>query len=365
MRRNETREQKKERKEMLRRIHTLRWRLTLFVFGILIISSGLTGLLAALMWVMFGRTPLVLAIVFNPLFLSVVLLCVCALFGTLLAVFLGKYYLRPLKQLSDATKEVQLGNYKVQVKGDAEDDTEMGELIRNFNAMVKELDGIELFRNDFINNFSHEFKTPIVSIRGFARELQVGSLSEEQRQEYVKIILEESDRLARLSTSVLELSRLENQQIVSGKAEFDLDEQLRQCILLQEPTWSEKGIEIIPELEPIRFFGNEEMLARVWSNLINNAIKFTPSGGTVWVTLCKEGGNACVQVKDTGIGMSRDVIEHIFEKFYQGDPSHHRAGYGIGLAMVHRAVMLCRGTITVTSEIGKGSAFTVRLPLKE
>ena len=364
MKRHETREQK-ERREMLRRSNTLRWRLTLFVFFILIASALLTGLFITVAWAMFGRTPFVLAILFNPLFLSVVLLCICALFGTLLAVFLGKYYLRPLKRMSDATKEVRHGNYKVQVKGGTEDDTEMGELIRDFNAMVRELDGIELFRNDFINNFSHEFKTPIVSIRGFAKELQAEDLSEDQRREYVKIILEESDRLSRLSTSVLELSKLENQQFVSGKVEFDLDEQLRQWILLQEPSWSEKEIEIIPELEPIRFFGDEEMLARVWSNLINNAIKFTHPKGTVYVTLCEKEGSVCVQVRDTGIGMSREVVEHIFEKFYQGDPSHHRAGYGIGLAMVHRAVMLCRGTITVTSEVGKGSTFTVSLPLEK
>ena len=240
--------------------------------------------------------------------------------------------------------------------------TEVGELIDNFNDMVRELDGIELFRSDFINNFSHEFKTPIVSIRGFAKELQQGDLSEEERQEYARIIAEEAGRLAKLSTDVLELSKLENQQIVGDKTAFYLDEQLRQCILRQEPLWTAKQLEILPELDAVRFCFNEEMLAHVWTNLLSNAIKFTPEGGTVRVVLLDEGESVLVRVEDTGIGMTPDVQAHIFEKFYQGDPSHHQKGYGIGLSLVDRIVRLGGGTVTVESEVGKGTTFSVRLP---
>lgn len=354
----------KKREQLdIRRRYTLRWRLTLFSFWILWGSGLLTLLLSMLALYLFGKTPIMLAIVVNPVFASIALLCVCAVVGTALASFFGKYYLRPLKQLIGATKEVRKGNYQVQVKADPDAQTEMGELIRSFNEMVRELDGIELFRNDFINNFSHEFKTPIVSVRGFAKELLTQDLTPEQRQEYARIIVEEADRLAHLSTNVLELSKLENQQILSGKSEFYLDEQLRQCILLHEPVWSAKGVEIIPELEEVRFYSNEEILARVWSNLIGNAIKFTPEGGSVTVMLKREDDrHVRVSIRDTGIGMSPEVRAHIFEKFYQADPSHHGTGYGIGLTMVKRSVTLCGGSVSVESEEGKGSVFTVILP---
>ena len=345
-----------------RRMSSLRWRLTLFVFSILMLSGVLTFLFACVAILAFRGNPIVVAIVLNPIFLCLILLCACAIFGTILSVFFGRYYLRPLKRLSAATQEVRKGNYKVQVKCEVDSRSEMDTLVRNFNEMVRELDGIELFRNDFINNFSHEFKTPIVSIRGFAKELQMGSLTEEQREEYLRIILEESDRLARLSTGVLELTKLENQQIVSGKQEYDLAEQLRQCILLQESAWTAKEIEIIPELDDVKIFSNEELLERVWTNLISNAVKFTPERGSVFVTLRQQEQEITVQVRDTGIGMSDEVRKHIFEKFYQGDSSHASKGYGIGLALTHRALTLCGGRIEVESTLGEGSCFTVILP---
>ncbi len=354
-----------EAREQLRWRHTLRWRLTLFVFGIMMASGVITALFYLGVMLLFARTPIVIALTVNPLFLCIFLLCVSAVIGTFLSALFGKLHLRPIKMLSDATKEVKKGNFKVQVENDGmPTETEMGRLIDSFNEMVRELDGIELFRNDFINNFSHEFKTPIVSIRGFARELQVGDLEPSQRQEYARIIAEESDRLARLSINVLELSKLENQLIVTDQTEFYLDEQLRQCILLQETSWTKKSLEMIPELDEVVFFGNEELLAHIWTNLIGNAIKFTPDGGAVRVCLTATENEVTVNVSDTGVGMSEEIQAHIFEKFYQGDVSHHRSGYGIGLTMAARAATLCGGRITVESQEGKGSTFTVTLPRK-
>ncbi|MBQ9785740.1 MAG: HAMP domain-containing histidine kinase [Clostridia bacterium] len=350
------------RQTRMRVWNTLRWRLTLFVLSILLISGALTWIVHLFLVLLFSGAPLMAMLTVNPYTFLLIMLGVCALIGTVLAGKFGFYYLRPLKRLISATKEVKKGNYKVQIPEEQGLESEMGSLISNFNEMVRELDGIELFRNDFINNFSHEFKTPIVSIRGFAKELQREDLTPEQRREYATIIAEESDRLARLSTNVLELSKLENQQIVTGKTNFDLDEQLRQCILLLEPQWSDKQIEMIPELDAVRVCANAEMLSHIWKNLLSNAIKFTPAGGTVWVTLTADDREIRVSVRDTGVGMSDEVKAHIFEKFYQGDPSHHRAGYGIGLTMVDRVVRLCGGSITVESEVGVGSSFTVVLP---
>ncbi len=342
--------------------HTLRWRLTFFVFFILIISGILTTSAFAILLTLFQKTPPVVALVVNPIFLIAVMLGVCALIGTLLSGAFGKYYLNPLKHLIKATKEIKNGNFKVHMEAESNPYTEMSELIEGFNEMAQELDGIELFRNDFINNFSHEFKTPIVSIRGFAKELLYGDLSAEQRREYVKIIAEESDRLSKLSTNVLELSKLENQQIVTNKSDFYLDEQLRQCILLQETAWTEKSIEILPELAEVKLHSNEELLAHIWNNLIANAIKFTPPCGMIHVTLTANESSATVSITDTGIGMTEEVKQHIFEKFYQGDPSHHRTGYGIGLTMAGRAATLLGATITVDSTPNRGSTFTVTLP---
>ncbi|MBR3893975.1 MAG: HAMP domain-containing histidine kinase [Clostridia bacterium] len=349
--------------EELKIRHTLRWRLTIFVFFIMMLSGILTFSVYICILLLFRNSPPMLMLTVNPLFFCMILLLISALFGTVLAAFFGKYFLRPIKQLSDATREVKKGNFRVRVnESSSRPVSEMSELVKNFNEMVHELEGIELFRNDFINNFSHEFKTPIVSIRGFARELERGNLDEAQREEYAKIIAEESDRLARLSTNVLELSKLENQQIVINKSHFFLDEQLRQCILLREKEWTEKNLDILPELESVRFFGNEEILAHIWTNLIGNAIKFTPRDGSVRIKLFENDTHVTVEISDTGIGMTEEVKQHIFEKFYQGDASHHRDGYGIGLTMAARAATLCGGTVSVESALGEGSTFTVVLP---
>ncbi len=352
-------------KEEIRHVrlrHTLRWRLTFFVFLISIMSGVLTSLMYLTVIFFFRSNRLVIAATLNPLFMVMILLCVCALIATLLSRPFGKFYLRPLKQLIDATNEVKKGNFKVQLTVQNNPMSEMDRLLESFNEMTRELDGIELFRNDFINNFSHEFKTPIVSIRGFAGEILHGDLEPEQQREYAKIIAEESDRLAKLSSNVLELSKLENQQIVTDRTEFYLDEQLRQCILLQEAAWTEKEIEMIPELDEVRYFGNEELMSHIWTNLIGNAIKFTPPCGMVRVRLTATDELATVEISDTGEGMSEEVKGHIFEKFYQGDPSHNRQGYGIGLTMASRAATLCGGEIEVESTLGKGSTFRVCLP---
>jgi len=345
--------------------------LTFFVFAVMLFSCILTLGLFLLINMALGFSPLLLLLTFNPSFFILLLLGVCTIIGTFLANGFGTYYLRPIKRLINATKEVKRGNFKVQIKTkkkrraeelSASLHTEMEELEESFNEMVRELDGIELFRNDFINNFSHEFKTPIVSIRGFARQLQREDLSDEERREYAQIIAEESDRLARLSTSILELSKLENQQILSDRTEFYLDEQIRRCILLYESMWSEKNIEIIPELEEVTVYSSEELLEHIWKNLLSNAIKFTPDGGTVRVVLKFDETHITVSFEDSGVGMSEEVKNHIFEKFYQGDPSHHHTGYGIGLTMAQRAALLCGGEIDVESETGQGSRFTVTLP---
>ena len=275
-----------------------------------------------------------------------------------------KIWFTRVSRISDGLREIARGNFKARVpeKDKKEAVTELGDLERTFNQMASDLDGIEMFRNDFINDFSHEFKTPIVSIRGFARRLQSDNLTEEERREYINIIVAESERLSTMAQNVLLLTKLENQTIVSEKTEFYLDEQIRRCILLLEKNWTEKNIELDLDLDEIKFVFNEEMLSHVWINLISNAVKFTPMGGRVACRLKCEANTVVFSIKDSGEGMSEDVQRRIFEKFYQGDSSHTTAGNGIGLNIVKRVVTLAGGSITVKSEINKGSEFVVTLP---
>lgn len=284
--------------------------------------------------------------------------------GMLLSFVIGNTILKPLSELVKATKKVADGDFNAALPigwTEKHTVTELSELIKDFNEMTEELRNIEIFRNDFISNFSHEFKTPLASIRGFARQLCEGNLTEAQQREFSKIILEETEFLSVLSQNTLLLTGFENKDIITDKTLFSLDEQLRECMIRLEPQWSEKNIEIEMDLDEISFFWNEKILAHVWNNLFDNAVKFTPEGGNIFVGLKRNDGFIIVTVKDSGCGIPQDALPHIFEKFYQADVSHATKGNGLGLALVKKIVELCGGEIRVESAVGTGTAFTVLL----
>lgn len=280
--------------------------------------------------------------------------------GAMLIALFVKRVVEPVLKLTGATKEVAKGNFDIQL--DYQSDDEVGQLTQNFNKMTRELKSIEYLRKDFITNVSHEFKTPIASIQGFAKLLQNGNLTEEETQEYTQIIVEEAGRLSNLSSNILRLSKLENQEIVARKF-FSLDEQIRKSILLLEHEWNKKNIEFEIELEKINCLGDEELLEQVWLNLLGNAIKFSPIKGKISIRLTQAEKTAIVQISDKGIGMSDDTMTRIFEKFYQGDVTHFHEGSGLGLSLVKRILDLFGGHIHVQSKINEGSTFTVELPL--
>lgn len=343
---------------------SLRTALTMFVFFIFTSASFITG--SIMIW--FYRIGIIPMIVFTPVILPLITLGVCLFIGTILAAFVSKLVINPLRRLIDATEEIKKGNYDVRV---AEQTTigELNNLMQSFNNMAGELGSTELFRNDFINNFSHEFKTPIVSIRGFARQLQKDNslhfLTDEQRKEYTDIIVDESDRLARLSSNILLLTKFENQQIVTDKTEFYLDEQIRRTVLILEKQWSTKNIEPVLELEEIKYTFNEEMLSQVWLNLIGNAVKFSPESGEIFIRCKRKENRIVVDVTDSGDGMDEATMHKIFDKFYQSDTSHKSEGNGLGLSIVKRIIELADGEISVKSELGKGSTFRVCLPVSD
>ena len=346
-----------EQKIQIKRHRTLRFYFIFAVFFIILTAGGITAAIFTLL-------SLIDAFDANSgMFLPVSVALSCIIVGTGLAALISKNVMWRISTVSRGMSEVAKGNFKVRVEEkDKKSPSEFGELERSFNQMASDLEGIELFRNDFINNFSHEFKTPIVSIRGFARQLRSENLTDEEKKEYLDIIISQSERLASMSSNVLLLSKLESQTIVSERRLFELDEQIRNAILLLEKEWSEKDIELDIELDKVSYNFNEEMLSHVWINLVSNAIKFTDRGGKITCRLRQSDSEVIFEIADNGIGMSEETKNRIFEKFYQGDSSHSSIGNGIGLNIVHCIVSLASGRIEVESEQEKGSKFTVYLP---
>ncbi|WP_342562147.1 HAMP domain-containing sensor histidine kinase [Paenibacillus sp. FSL R7-0345] len=292
-----------------------------------------------------------------------VLLLASVLTGTAITAVVGRKLLAPINDLSKAAKQVAKGDFSARVAHENHKVDVIGEMAVNFNSMVQELGGMETLRNDFIVNVSHEFKTPIAAIEGYATLMQDQELSPEERADYSRLIIESTRQLSSLSSNILKLSKLENQEIVGGKKEFALDEQLRQALLLLEAQWNDKGINLELTLEPVVYYGNEELLMQVWLNLLSNAIKFTDNGGEVAVSLLSAEDAVTVRIADSGTGMTEEVMKRIFEKFYQGDKSRSAEGNGLGLPLVRRIVELSGGSVSVDSTPGKGSVFAVRLPV--
>ncbi len=340
------------------RIKSFRTEMIIFILILMLLSSVVTvGVYAVLHAIFPGLRDM------DTISSGASTLIASTIIATVGAAILTKWILRPLSEIIDATEHIAKGDFKVRIQETFTDKSDFGRLQRSFNHMTNELDSIEMFRKDFINNFSHEFKTPIVSLRGFAHQLQAGGLSPEEEREYIRIIAAESDRLSNMATNILLLSKLENQAIVTDRTEFYLDEQIRTCVLLLEKQWTDGNIELNIDLDEVKYRFNEDMLSHVWVNLLNNAFKFTPQGGTVSCTLRADSEHVTVIISDTGAGMDETVLKHIFEKFYQGDTSHTGAGNGIGLTIVSRILELCGGHIRVESSIGCGSTFTVTLPI--
>ena len=269
---------------------------------------------------------------------------------------------RPVKRIIDGAQKVMDGDLSTRIAPLRGVEPGFNVIIDYFNRMVQELSGMETLRTDFIANVSHELKTPLAVIQNYGTMLQQPNLSDEDRRDYARTVTNASQRLASLITNILKLNKLENQQIYPKKEHFDLGEQLCECLLGFENAWEAKKLEIETEIEDgVNVESDPELLSLVWNNLFSNAIKFTEGGGTVGLKLHTENGHAVVEVSDTGCGISPEVGAHIFEKFYQGDTSHATQGNGLGLALVKRVVDIVGGEISVSSELGKGSTFTVRI----
>ena len=283
--------------------------------------------------------------------------------GLVVSVVISKVPLKPVRDLIDGMDHLAAGDFKTRVK--------VGPIMRHypafvavtdsFNKMAEQLESTETLRGDFINNFSHEFKTPIVSIAGFAKLLRYGDLPREQQQEYLEVIEEESMRLSYMATNVLNLTKVENQTILTDVSAFNLSEQIRSCILLLENKWSKKDLELQLDFGEHTIRANEELLKQVWINLLDNAVKFAPEGHTIQVQIEETDQCLRVEIRNTGSQIPAESLEKIFNKFYQADESHAAQGNGVGLAIVKRITQLHGGSVGVMSEHDV-TAFTVELP---
>lgn len=290
----------------------------------------------------------------NVLFLSLI-------FSLIDLVFYRFTTARTLKKIHNAAMRLSKGDFSARIEQDA-CRSGFNVIIDDFNRMAQELSGIETLRSDFISNVSHEIKTPLAVISNYVTLLQDKSLSEDERMEYALFIASSARKLSRLVTNILRLNKLENQTVFPVSEKYDLSEQICECLLDFESVWEKKKIALGTDISENVFIGaDSEMLKIVWNNLFSNAFKFTPEGGRVSVSLKTDGDFVFVTVEDTGCGIAPDTGSRIFEKFYQGDSSHASEGNGLGLALVRRVIDIVGGEIHVSSELNKGSRFTVIL----
>lgn len=323
----------------------------------------ITSIIVALIGFVLIRTGLIESFSSNNHLLQIsTVLLACIIVGMMLSPIMAHFALRTIQKIIAAINLLAGGDFSVRL--DIDRPPEFHKLSESFNRMAEELGGIELLRTDFINNFSHEFKTPIVSIKGFAEILKYDDLTSEERNEYLDIVISESSRLATLATNVLNLSKVENQAILTDRQTFDLSEQIRRCILMLESKWDNKNISLSVNLQDIQCLGNEELLSQVWLNLLDNALKFTPESGKITVALGAENDKAKFVLRDNGAGISEDAAAHIFDKFYKADASHTTEGNGLGLTLAKKIVELHGGSIECKSKLGEGTEFAVLLPVK-
>ncbi len=291
----------------------------------------------------------------------VIIYAACILIAISIVFMIRRVLINPIRRTMDAMNQLAKGNFDVRIDTNPGKyvPREIREFAESFNKAAEDLSGTEILRKNFVSNFSHEFKTPIVSINGFADLLLEEELPKEDRDEYLKIIRDESKRLSDLSMNILTLNRIESQSILRDKETFRLDEQIRQCVLVSEQKWKEKELDYQIELQEISYTGNEALLKEVWLNILDNAAKFSPEKETITVILWQKENEISVSITDHGPGMDEKTKTHMFEQFYQGDTSHKSQGNGLGLAMVNKIVQLHEGTITVDTAPTRGCSFTI------
>lgn len=332
---------------------------TACVFSFLLVLSG-----ARLLY----HEPFTLPVV---VVMGIFICCLSILIGGTMLWLISSRFTKPIEEISEAVKKVANGDFSVGINKKAnrfsryELITETDELAENFNTMTAELNGMDYMRKDFMSNVSHEVKTPVAAITGFTEILMEGGLSLEEQQEYLMLVNQESLRLSRLCESMLHMSRLDHQQIVRKKDKVRVDEQIRKCVIMLTEKWADKSRDYEMDLDQLEIQSDADLLTQVWSNLIDNAIKYSPEHSTVYICGKIEKDTLIVTVQDEGNGIDKEDQVKIFQKFYQCDESHKKNGSGLGLSIVKRIIDLLGGSITCISEKGNGTMMKVELPYRQ
>ena len=340
---------KEKKKGSLLGIRTYYWMAILIEFCI---ATGVSLILIVILDKLFDIS--------NDTLLPFFAVLMCSTITAGISFYLNRWVLSPIRKLGGAMRKVAAGDFKIQVPTKSKI-RDMEEINQNFNLMVRALDGTEVLQSDFVSNVSHEFKTPLTAIEGYAMLLQGTAQITAEQQEYVEKILINTQRLSGLVGNVLLLSKIENQQIPDSPRPFQLDEQIRKTIMFLEPQWSEKELELDVELDAIVYTGNESLLVQVWNNLIANAVKFNRPGGLLRLRLEETKDSVRFTVEDEGPGIAEEDMPHIFDKFYQGDTSHRQSGNGLGLSLVMRILNACGGSVSVENREEGGARFLVTL----
>ncbi len=335
-------------------------RLSLYILAVMLFAAVIVGTLVLIIHysgVTFGgHLDLVLGI---GGIISIMLIV------ALITGILNRYIMEPLESVIDAVKRIKDGDYSVHIEKKRSvitAYTRLDSLADCFNEMAEELRGADTFSRDFMSNFSHEFKTPLASIRGFAAQLYESESESVQKKEFAKIILAESAYLDNLCSNTLLFTKLESQNFSDKRELYMLDEQLRSVLISLEPQWSDKCIDMSLEADETPVYQCEELLSHVWRNLCDNAIKYTPEGGNIRVCCTQDEDSVTVSVCDTGIGIDEKDLPYIFDRHYRSERTEKYGGNGLGLALSRRIAEVCGGEINVGANAEKGSVFTVKLP---
>jgi signal transduction histidine kinase len=340
--------------------------ITLSVFVVLLITTLISFALVSLL-IAKGRIPVAIDERSTTKYALLFMLWISLIVGIMVAGVMSKLLLKYVNRIIDQMNRLAAGDFQARLSyGEpiASHPT-FREITNSFNRMAEELEHTEMLRSDFVNNFSHEFKTPIVSIAGFTKLLKRGNLKESEKAEYLDIIEEESLRLSAMATNVLNMTKVENQTILTNVSTYNLSEQIRSCVLLLEKRWTSKKIEFSLEFDEEEISANEELLKQVWLNLIDNAVKYSPEYGFVAIRIREDAEDWYqVVVANSGAEIPEEKRKKIFDKFYQVDESHSSEGNGIGLAIVKRITELHGGEVSVDCANGV-TAFTVRIPKRQ
>ncbi|MBE5741962.1 MAG: HAMP domain-containing histidine kinase [Clostridiales bacterium] len=332
-----------------------------FVFGVAVILLCAIVMVAILEYLMIETQKYASFTIEETPFLWVLMFAgISLILGLALTFIFGKIITRPFNLLIDGITKLAEGEFNTRLNlGRAGKIVGVKSLEDKFNALASELQKTEILRSDFVNNFSHELKTPIVSVSSLIGLMKNDDISKEKRLQYLNVIEEEISRLTDMTTNILNLSKIENQGILTDKTEFNVAEQIRTCVLLLEKKWTKKQLELNMEFDEFQIRANEDLLKQVWFNLIDNAVKFSNDGGELKIEVEKIGEDIAVTIENTGETIDESEYTNIFQKFYQGNKSHKKEGNGIGLSIVKHIVDLHGGEITVKSENGRTRFFVI------